>query len=181
VTDNYIIPKLVALLCLMGFLAVPAAGLPIANCNASFVCIIPENILMQFPASFGFAISGDVVLRETDGVTVSDVFRIFNDLVDTGNGTGLGTTFFFYSSDDSTPLPSPATYSANVTFITENPSGETVFSANGDTYLFNTPEPATFGLFLVSLLLAAAVARKRPKSAPPGGRSGYSRIAQKLS
>jgi hypothetical protein len=130
--------------------SVPAAAAPIASCNANFtVCGIPENLLLQLP--FG-AIAGDVVLTDPNNNTVSDVFRIFNNLIDTGAGTGLGNLVFLYSSDD-TALPAPATYSANVVFLAENPSGITSYLGNGTTYLLGVPEPRTIGL----LSLAAAM------------------------
>src|SRR6202011_1874420 len=91
-------------------LSVPAAAGPIANCNATFtVCGIPENILLQLPFT---AIAGDAIVTEPGGAVVSDVFRIFNNITNTGGGTGLGNMVFLYSSDD-TALPNPSTYSAN--------------------------------------------------------------------
>jgi hypothetical protein len=116
----------------LGFLAIPASAGPITfTCAADFSsCGIPENVFGQFPSGF-LAISGDVIVTESDGVTVSDVFRIFNDVVDTGGGTGLGTTAFLYSADDSTPLPDPSTYSDNAVFIEEGLNGVTVFNGNG--------------------------------------------------
>jgi len=151
--------KIVGLAFVAGALAVSGQAATIATCSAAFVCQIPENTFLQFPAAFGFAISGDVVLLEADHVTVSDVFRIYNDVVNTGNGTGLGTTAFLFSSDDSTPLPAPSTYSANVTRIQESPSGYTIYAANGDTYILGAPEPATFGLLGLAFTLAAVLKR----------------------
>ena len=60
----------------------PTSAAPIpAACNASFtVCAIPENTLFLLP---GLAIAGDVVLTEPGSTTVSDVFRIFNDVLNT--------------------------------------------------------------------------------------------------
>src|SRR5579884_3765749 len=88
----------------------PASAATMATCTADFsTCYIPENVLLTFPAGF-VAISGDVVLQEPSGA-VSDVFRIFNDVIDTGQGTGLGTTAFLYGVNESTPLPAPSTYS----------------------------------------------------------------------
>src|ERR1700749_2712407 len=77
----------------------PASAATMATCSAdASTCYIPENVLLQLPF---IAISGDVVLEDSLG-SVSDVFRIFNDFFDTGKGTGLGTTAFLYSADDST-------------------------------------------------------------------------------
>src|SRR5690348_12210700 len=78
----------------------PAFAAPMATCSADFsTCYIPENVLLQLPF---LTISGDVVLEEPSGA-VSDVFRVFNDFFDSGQGTGLGITVFLYSADDSTP------------------------------------------------------------------------------
>src|SRR5438309_1701526 len=78
--------------------SVPARAAPIANCNANLTqCSIPENVLLQLPL---LAVSGDVVLTESNGTTVSDVFRIFNNLADTGQGTGLGDLAEMFSADD---------------------------------------------------------------------------------
>jgi hypothetical protein len=129
-----------------------------ANCNATFtICDIPENILLDLPF---LAIAGDVVLEEPNSTVVSDVFRIFNDAIDTGAGTGLGDKAFLYSSDDTT-LPDPSTYSANVVFIHEDPSGVTSYFGNGTNYLLATPEPRTFGLLSLVLAAMAILARRR--------------------
>jgi len=139
-------------------LSEPSIAAPIvaANCNASFtVCDIPENTQLMLPF---LAIAGDVVLTDPGSSGVSDVFRIFNNVVNTGEGTGLGNMAFLYSSDDTTP-PDPSTYSANVIFIPENPSGVTSFSGNGTDYLLAIPEPPTFELF--ALAAATAVLTRR--------------------
>jgi hypothetical protein len=123
-------------------------GAPIlAPCNAAFtVCGIPENVSLQLPF---VAIAGDAVLIDPGTVTVSDVCRIFNNLINTGLGTGLGDIAFLYSADDAT-LPSPSTYSANVVFIQENPTGVTSFVSNGTDYLLGVPEPRDLGLLIVA-------------------------------
>jgi hypothetical protein len=142
----------------LSLLSLPAAAAPIAVCNSSFtLCGIPENVLVQFPSA---AIAGDVVLNDPVTGSVSDVFRIFNNFIDTGGGTGLGTTAFLYSSDDTT-LPSPATYSANVKFITESASGITSYVSNGTTYLLGVPEPGTFPFIVLTLAGAAIWMRSR--------------------
>jgi hypothetical protein len=153
--------------------SVPASAGPIPiSCAADFSsCGIQENVLGQFPSGF-LAISGDVILTEADGVTVSDVFRIFNDVIDTGGGTGLGTTAFMYSADDSTPLPDPATYSANAVFILENPNGPTAFNGNGTEYFLGIPEPASLGMLALGLVgggfLRKFRSRKQPCREPVG-------------
>lgn len=137
-------------------LSVPAPSAQLASCAPDLSsCSIPENILLQLPF---LAISGDVILLEPDLTTVSDVFRIFNDVVDTGGGTGLGDLVFLYSSDDTTPLPDPSTYSSNAVSILEDPSGVTHFIGNGTDYVLAAPEPSTFAL--LGLGLIAVVTRR---------------------
>jgi len=132
---------------------------PLAPCNASFTsCGIQEDVLLQLPFT---AISGDVILLDPHTTVVSDVFRIFNNLVNTGLGTGFGNMVFLYSSDDSTPLPLPSTYSANAVTIMEDPSGITHFVGNGTDYLLGVPEPCTFGFVTLGTLLVAGLVRRR--------------------
>ena len=135
-------------------IATPIAAAPATNCNIA-VCDIPENILLQLPFD---AFAGDVVLTDPGSSTVSDVFRIFNNVVNTGKGTGQGDMVFLYSSDD-TSLPSPSSYSANVVFITENPSGVTSYFGNGTNYLLAVPEPPTFELFALAAAMAVLTCR----------------------
>ena len=77
------------------FLAAQTSGDPVAQCTPTFSdCAIPENVALQF--SF-LAISGDVVVAPTLNSnlnSVSDVFRIANNLIDTGEGTGIGFSAF---------------------------------------------------------------------------------------
>jgi hypothetical protein len=108
------------------------------------------------------AIAGDVVLTDPGSSAVSDVFRIFDNVVNTGKGTGLGNMAFLYSSDDTT-LPNPSTYSANVVFITENPSGITSYLANGTNYQLAVPEPRTFELFALAAAVTAVLACRRSR------------------
>jgi MYXO-CTERM domain-containing protein len=103
-----------------------------------------------------------VILNDPAG-PVSDVFRIFNNLVNTGAGTGLGNMVFLYSSDDGTPLPDPSTYSANAVFMVETPP-VTAFVGNGTNYLLGVPEPGTQGLFAVGVLALAVARRTRRRS-----------------
>ena len=149
------------ILCIAGLilLSEPGIAAPIvaANCNASFtLCNIPENTQLMLPFD---PFAGDVVLTDPGSSTVSDVFRIFNNVVNTGKGTGLGDLVFLYSSDDTT-LPDPSTYSANVIFIPENPSGVTSFSGNGTDYLLAIPEPPTFELFTLAAAMAVLTRRR---------------------
>jgi hypothetical protein len=141
-------------------LSEPVSATPIANCNASLTeCHIPENIPLQLPFD---AFAGDVVLTDPGSGAVSDVFRIFNNVVNTGKGTGLGDLVFLYSSDDTT-LPDPLTYSANVIFIPENPSGVTSYFGNGTNYVLATPEPPTFELFILAGAVMAVLAHRRSR------------------
>ena len=143
-------------LCLWSLPASADPAVP-ANCNAAFTaCFIGENVLYQLPF---LAISGDVVVLEPDLTTVSDVFRIFNNLVDTGGGTGLGDLAFLYSSDDSTPLPAPSTFSVNAVSILEDPSGVTLYIGNGTSYFLATPEPSTFALLGLGLSVGGLARR----------------------
>jgi hypothetical protein len=140
----------------------PAAAAIAASCNSSFtMCNIPENILLQLPFA---AISGDVILLDPGSSTVSDLFRISNNLVNTGAGTGLGNLAFLYSSDDGTPLPLPSTYSANAVTITEAASGVTAYLGNGTTYQLGfVPEPRTFELLSLAILAMAPLARRESR------------------
>jgi hypothetical protein len=141
-------------------LPVPAAAATIAQCDAAFTtCLIPENISLQLPFA---AIAGDAILTEPGGSTVSDLFRIFNNLVNTGFGTGLGNMAFLYSADDSA-LPSPSTYSANAVFLSEDPAGAATYFGNGTNYLLGAPEPQTFGSLGLACIAMAILARRRSK------------------
>lgn len=152
-------------ICLAGLLVSgPATAAPIASCNSTLtVCGIPENILLQLPFT---ATAGDVVLTESNGTTVSDVFRISNNILNTGVGTGLGNMVFLYSSDDMV-LPAPSTYSANAVFLAEDPSGITSYVSNGKDYLLGVPEPQTVGL--LSFAVAAFVLVRRRSRIVQGG------------
>jgi hypothetical protein len=147
---------------------------PVSSCASDFSsCSIYEsgsNFTLPF-----LAISGDVVLLNADH-SVSDVFRIFNNLVDTGGGTGLGNLAFLYSDDEGN-LPDPATYSANVISIPEGVlivSGltQTDFNGNGTIYhLFSaepvqtTPLPSAWTMAFFSFAGIAFMAYRR-KSTP---------------
>jgi hypothetical protein len=140
-------------------LGVPACASTIATCNANFTtCLIPENTALQLPF---VAIAGDAVLTEPGSAVVSDVFRIFDNLINTGAGTGLGNMAFLYSVDDG---PLPITYSANAVFLSESPTGVTSYVGNGTDYLLGVPEPATFELSVLACAGLALLVRKRRKA-----------------
>jgi hypothetical protein len=164
---NRTIGRFLQLVCVAGIFSATAHAALLANCDINIThCSISENVLQMYPFS-AFGIAGDTVVLEADHNTVSDVFRIFNDLVDTGSGTGLGTTMFLFSADDSTPLPAPATYSANVQFAQEGANGITVFTSNGTTYLLGAPEPTTFVMLGGGLAITVGLAQRR-RSRKPG-------------
>ena len=150
--------------CFVGLilLCVPAAAATIAPCDATFTtCLIQENILFQLPFT---AFAGDAIVTEPGSFVVSDIFRIFNNIVNTGLGTGLGNMAFLYSADD-TALPDPSTYSANAVFLSENPApgSATVYLGNGTNYLLGAPEPQTFGSLSLACVAMAILARRRSK------------------
>ena len=129
----------------------------LATCNANFtLCQVPENTSLVLP----FLIpSGDVILIDPVTNIASDVFRISNNFIDTGAGTGLGNLAFLYSSDES-PLPLPSTYSANVVFVPESPTGITTYVGNGTPFLLGVPEPRTCAL-LSAATMALWLFRRR--------------------
>ena len=146
----------------------PAAAGQISTCDSNpYVCQIYEEENIDISA-IGIAISGDVVLL--DGSIVRNVFRIFNDIADTGGGTGLGQTASFYGIVEGN-LPDPSTYSDNVIYLQEAAAvggvSQTVYdSPFGDEYQFfgTAPEPASFGLLAFGCAgLALGVRRARAR------------------
>ena len=137
-----------------------AFAAPLAECNAAeTACSIIENTFLQLPFT---AIAGDVIVRDPGSSTVSDVFRIFNNLLDTGSGTGLGNMVFLFSADDSA-LPDPSTYSANAIFIEEAASSATTFLSNGTVYTLDTlavPEPSAIVLLSLGGIAMLLLARR---------------------
>ena len=105
----------------LGLTASIAHSQPVAQCTPTFsACAIPENILLQFPF---LAVSGDVAVVPNVNANLaatSDVFRIFNNFVDTGLGTGLGFLAFLYSGHNE--LLPPSTYSSNFVEVREQPT-----------------------------------------------------------
>jgi hypothetical protein len=137
-------------------MSVPASAAAIAPCDATFTtCAIVENTLLQLPFA---AIAGDAILTEPGSSAVSDVFRIFNNIADTGFGTGVGNMVFLYSADESA-LPSPSTYSVNAVTLPESPSGITPYLGNGTLYLLGVPEPGTLGLFSLAAVAMTVLSR----------------------
>jgi len=114
-----------------------------ATCKPDFsACSIPENVLLQLPF---LAIAGDVVVQDPNSTHVSDVFRILNNVVDTGEGTGLGDMAILVSGDDvkgendddDTPLGDRRP-SANAVVLQEAASGSTSYLGNGTNYVLDT-------------------------------------------
>jgi hypothetical protein len=142
---------------IFGVLAAPCFADEMATCAPDFSsCLIPENVVLDLRFQ---AIAGDVVLLEPD-LSISDVFRVFNNILDTGLGTGLGDVAFLYSSNDSVPLPDPSTFSANAVGILEQGS-ITAFNGNGTVYFLGAPEPSTWLLLGIALVPLARFARRR--------------------
>ncbi len=144
-------------------LAAPVSAATLSSCAPDFSsCNIYENELVTLP---GLGIAGDVILLDPGTIHVSDVFRIFNNVIDTGGGTGLGDLAFLFSDDEGNI---PSTVSVNAVRITEGPGGpnglsETDYNGNGTIYrLFSeVPEPSSGGLIAIGLLGGAAL-RRRP-------------------
>ncbi len=145
----------------VGLLSAVASADPISSCTSNgSSCNVYEDQALTLTF---LGISGDVILHAPGGATI-DVFRIFNDAVNTGGGTGLGDIAFFYGPTD---LPNPSTYSVNSVSINRagaGPTGfyETDYNGNGTTYRLFTPapEPTTFALFGLGVLLAGGVWRR---------------------
>jgi len=142
---------------------------PVSSCAADFSsCNVYEGQILQLPINVAFGIAGDVVVKDFSGLTV-DVFRIFNDLVDTGGGTGLGSYAFLYGADLGN-LPNPSTYSANAVTISRSgtgPSGyyETDYNGNGTIYRLFTPapEPSVFTLLGLGVFALGGLLRKHSR------------------
>jgi hypothetical protein len=111
------------------------------NCTPTYSeCWIPKNVLQQGQPGNP---AGDVVITKTNSNGASAVFRIFNDYLDTGLGTGQSQSWILYSKD-TTGVPNPASYSANVTTIPEAATGATDYlSSTGTLYHIDTSAAAT--------------------------------------
>ncbi len=164
--------KASSVFCLTGLvtLSMQAGAALVSSCAADFSsCNVYENSLLTFPSG-QLGVSGDVIVRDPNNVTV-DVFRIFNDVFDSGGGTGLGDQAFMYALDTNN-LPNPSTYSFNDVFIQRSgvgPTGfyETDYNGNGTLYRLFTPspEPGTLALLsLGALLVGGSLLRKRWRS-----------------
>jgi hypothetical protein len=154
-----------------------ADSLPTTGCNAdNSVCVAVEGQTMSYTDG-GLGISGDVVLFD-GSFNIQDVFRIFNDVIDTGGGTGLGTSAFLFGSN--TGIPDPSTFSLNAIGIllgVDNGTGipllnvagfvETEFNGNGTNYeLFTpSPEPPAWQLQAIALVLIGGLLWKRASAA----------------
>jgi hypothetical protein len=137
--------------------------IPPSSCAPDFsVCQVYEDQVTDFG---GFiASAGDVIV--TSGINTIGVFRIFNDVVDFGGGTGYGDFGFLYSAMFYN-LPDPSTYSVNAVTVPLGPQlpggfNETVYiGAFGTEFDIFTasPEPASFGLLAAGVV--ALLARRR--------------------
>jgi hypothetical protein len=135
------------------FLSSLGGAAPISSCASDFSsCDVYENQPLTLP---GIGIAGDVAVISPETVSIIDVFRIFNNIVDTGAGTGLGNLAYMYSTV-------PPTLSANVVFILRANSGipgyyETNYNGNGTIYHLFTPapEPTTWALLCLGVPLFA--------------------------
>ena len=105
--------------------------------SACTVCSIRENVVVQLPSTCQPPAAGDVIIQGASSTKATDLFRVFNNLVDTGGGTGLGNQVFLYSSDDNTPLPDPSTYSLNSVTIQAAASGSTFYFGPGSGISYN--------------------------------------------
>jgi hypothetical protein len=138
-------------------------------CNPA-TCDLIEGNLVILPF---IAFSGDVILLDPDG-TVSDVARFFNNIVDTGGGTGLGNQVLVFSKIDSGAdssvgpdlgLPPPSSYSSNAVTIQEAPDGfATDYNGNGTIYHIysDVPEPSGAALVGIGLIMLGPLARRTP-------------------
>jgi PEP-CTERM motif len=135
---------------------------PVSSCAPDFssCSVFEDGLVLQLP---GLAIAGDLILTDRwNGGKVSDVFRVFNNIFDTGGGTGLGITAFLYSEDLGN-LPAPATYSVNAVTMNEAfgrgvGTIETDYNGNGTIYrIFSvddgSPEPSTFALMGIGVAM----------------------------
>ena len=132
-------------------LSAPATGIVFAApadtavCDfACTVCNIRRNIVLQLPSAC-LAIGGDVLITGVNSTHVTDVFRAFNNYVDTGGGTGLSTQVMLYGGDDNTRLPGPFSYSLNLVEMAAPASGPTSYfgPGGGITYNLDTAAAST--------------------------------------
>jgi hypothetical protein len=129
-----------------------SAAAPAAPACTAAACAIFEGSQITLPFT---AIAGD---------SVSDVVRFFNNLLNTGGGTGFGNLVTMFSKIDGPGdnsvgpdlgLPDPSTYSVNAVFLSEAPDGAaTKYNGNGTIYSFysDVPEPSTLICLATGLL-----------------------------
>jgi hypothetical protein len=142
--------------------------IPTSSCAPDFsVCSVYENQPTFFPGFPGGFIgaAGDVLIDGGTGTVA--VFRVFNDIFDSGGGTGLGDFGFLYSANFYN-LPDPASYSVNAVTVPLGPAvgafNETVYIGGfGTEYdIFTlTPEPTTWAFVSTGIALLALRRRNR--------------------
>jgi hypothetical protein len=121
------------------------AAADVAVCDAACTtCNIRRNIVLQLPPAC-LASGGDVLITGANSTRVTNLFRAFNNYVDTGGGTGLSTQVMLYSTEDNTRLPDPSTYSVNRVEMPAAASGSTSYfgPGGGILYLLDTAAVAT--------------------------------------
>jgi hypothetical protein len=163
----------------LGIVALPACADPLGQSSCNFnagVCNVYEGSLFQNSNAFFYA--GDLVLLDANGA-FGDIVRFYNDIIDTGGGTGFGDAFLEFRLPDG-HFPgdvdlSSLDLSANAVFITEGPAvaGIAVTDYTGPSgtlfHIYSSaavPEPSELSLIASGLLFVAAWIVKRQSKKP---------------
>jgi hypothetical protein len=160
--------------------ALPAfpASIPQSSCDQiTGECNVYEGSLFQDPSFTFFA--GDVVLLDANGAS-SDVLRFYNNLIDTGGGTGLGDGFLEFATPGN-HSPDALNLSVNAAFISKSPAvgGVSVTDYVGSTgflfHIYSSEVPEASAVALIgsglALLALSPMTRKRKgfvRRAPAG-------------
>ena len=147
-------------------------------------CNVYEGSLFQDPNALFYA--GDLVLLDANG-TYSDVLRFYNDIIDTGGGTGFGDAFLEFSAPDGDSAGdvdlNSLNLSANAAFIPEAAAvgGMAVTDYTGPSgTLFHiysavpsaVPEPSAVLLLASGLLFVTGwTAKRRSNKCAPRSRA----------